>query len=174
MRGVLVAVAVVVVLLLGLGAYGLTRLGDEGNDGAGDSTSDSGSTDSADSGSTDSADSGSNDTGGSDSNAQPSADAVHPDTDWTSSATEYAGNIDKSIAYNCPPNGTISTVWGSEPYTSDSSVCTAAVHEGQISLEDGGWVVIFMRPGENSYAGTNSNGVESLSYDDYDSSFVFG
>jgi hypothetical protein len=160
---VLVAIAVVVVLLLGLGAYGLTKLGDQGTESPGDSA-DTG-TDSGDTG-----DSGSDNSG----TEAPTADAVHPDTDWTSSATDYNGLIDKSIAYQCPADGTIGTVWGSEPYTSDSSVCTAAVHEGQISLEDGGWVVIFMKAGEESYEGTSSNGVESTSYGPYESSFVFG
>jgi hypothetical protein len=64
-------------------------------------------------------------------------------------------------------------VWGTDIYTDDSSVCTAAVHAGLIDYEDGGEVVIEIRAGESSYLGTTANGVTTLDYGAWRRSFVF-
>lgn len=64
-------------------------------------------------------------------------------------------------------------MWGTDVYTNDSSVCTAAVHAGLIDFEAGGVVVIEMRPGESSYIGTTANGVTTQSYGSWGGSFVF-
>ena len=56
------------------------------------------------------------------------------------------------------------TVWGTDVYTHDSSVCTAAVHVGRITLASGGTVTIEMRPGQASYLGSTRNGITSNSY----------
>src|SRR4029453_8062672 len=104
---------------------------------------------------------------------QTAADLVHGGTDWTSSAAEYDGHADTTISYDCPPNGTIGTVWGSEPYTTDSSVCTAAVHAGRISLEDGGRVVIQIRQGDQSYEGSTQYGIVTTPYGAYPWAFTF-
>jgi hypothetical protein len=164
-----VAVALVVLLVLG-GGYALSQLGDDPGSGTGDSQETSGDS-GTNTGGENSGDAGNS--GGQGTNGQPSADAVHPDVDWTSSATEYDGLTDKTIAYNCPANGTIGTVWGSEPYTTDSSVCTAAVHAGRISLADGGWVVIQIREGDQSYEGTTQYGIVTTAYGPYAWAFSF-
>jgi Ethanolamine utilization protein EutJ (predicted chaperonin) len=175
-RGILVAVALVVLLALGGGAYAVSRLGGDDNSGGGDTSSqntgtDTGSDSGTDNGGENGGDTGDN--GGQGTGGQPTADAVHPDVDWTSSASEYDGLTDKTIAYNCPANGTIGTVWGSEPYTTDSSVCTAAVHAGRISLEDGGWVVIQIREGDQSYQGSLQHGINTTAYGPYEWAFSF-
>src|SRR4029079_1420285 len=104
---------------------------------------------------------------------QTPADLVHADTDWTSSAADYDGHADPTIASDRAPNGTIGTVWGSEPYTTDSSVCTAAVHAGRISLEDGGRVVIQIREGDQSHEGCTPYGIVTTSYGPYPWAFTF-
>jgi hypothetical protein len=173
-RGILLAVALVVLLVLGGGGYALSRLGQDDNSGGDTSSQDTGSDSGTDTGGENSGDTGdSGNSGGQGTDGQPSADAVHPDVDWTSSATEYDGLTDKTIAYNCPANGTIGTVWGVWPYTTDSSVCTAAVHAGKITLDAGGWVVIKIQVGESSYGGSLRNGVNTTEYGPYAWCFTF-
>ncbi|HTJ33320.1 MAG TPA: Hsp70 family protein [Dactylosporangium sp.] len=140
--GVLVAVAVAVLLVIGLGTYGVIRLtGGSPDGGSGDGAGHGGSA--------------------------VTADVEHPDVDWTSTAEAYDDKADTTVGYNCPADGSIGTVWGSGPYTTDSSVCTAAVHAGKITLAGGGRVVIKIRPGESSYEGTTQNDIVTTSYDGY-------
>jgi hypothetical protein len=135
---------VIVLLVLGLGAYGARQFLDRSEDG------------------------GSGDDGARHGDSHVAADVDHPDVDWTSTAEAYDEKPDKTIAYECPAHGSIiGTVWGSGPYTTDSSVCTAAVHAGRITLADGGRVVIKIRRGESSYEGTTQHDVVTTSYDAY-------
>jgi LCCL domain len=92
---------------------------------------------------------------------------------WAASANTYRENIGEHYDYDCPAGGTPHTVWGTDIYTDDSSVCTAAVHLGEITLEDGGSVTIEMAEGLDSYEGTERNGIETLSYPSWPGSFVF-
>ncbi|MER7004539.1 Hsp70 family protein [Dactylosporangium sp. NPDC000555] len=141
--GVLVAVAVAVLLVIGASAYGVSQLvGKKGNDVPGDNSS-------------------------SQDSSYVSAEIDHPNVDWASKAEEYDGKAGTTIAYECPSHGTIGTVWGSGPYTTDSAVCTAAVHDGRISLEDGGRVVIKILQGQSSYEGSTQNGIMTTAYDAY-------
>lgn len=73
----------------------------------------------------------------------------------------------------CPAKmaGDASTVWGTDIYTNDSSVCLAAAHAGVITLADGGTVEVTMLPGEESYEGTARNGVTTLDYGEWGNSF---
>jgi hypothetical protein len=84
----------------------------------------------------------------------------------------YGGRADK-ITVACPPEGDAYGVFGTDTYTSDSSVCTAAVHAGLIGFEDGGVVVVQMGPAEASYVGSTANGVTSWRYGYWDGSFSF-
>ena len=81
----------------------------------------------------------------------------------------YPGTV---LGCSCPPNGSAGAVWGSGPYTSDSDLCAAARHNGIIGSE-GGMVWARIGGAQGSYAGSSSNGVETLSYGQYDSSFDF-
>ncbi len=92
---------------------------------------------------------------------------------WAQSAIGCKGTYDEHNTYKCPPGGQAYTVWGTDIYTHDSSVCTAAVHAGLINFEDGGEVAIDIRPGEDSYLGTTANGVTTMSYGSWGRSFVF-
>lgn len=91
---------------------------------------------------------------------------------WNSSAALVSFEVGKTLKLNCPPNGKESSVWGTDIYTLDSSVCTAAVHAGKIKLETGGPVTIEMRPGESSYRGSTRNGIKTNDYEQYGSSFI--
>jgi hypothetical protein len=91
---------------------------------------------------------------------------------WNATATAFRAFVGARFAYTCPANGTVGTVWGTGVYTDDSSVCTAAVHAGRITLARGGSVTIQMRDGQSSYTGSTRNGITSLNYPAWPGSFV--
>ncbi len=92
---------------------------------------------------------------------------------WVTNASDKRGMIGQRFTYICPPNGSPYKVWGTDIYTDDSSVCTAAVHAGLISLQAGGMVTIEIRAGQPSYIGTTRNGINSMSWGSYHGSFIF-
>ena len=81
---------------------------------------------------------------------------------WGKQADGYRNG--QSVTMQCTPYGTPATVWGSDIYTADSSICTAAVHSGLITFEAGGIFVVEMKPGMGSYMGTFRNGVATERY----------
>jgi hypothetical protein len=105
----------------------------------------------------------------------PGAEPVVPPAPvdpWVRTATELKGRNGQKFAYPCPPNGTPSTIWGTDTYTDDSSVCTAGVHAGVITFAGGGYVVIQIEPGQDNYTGTARNGVTSNDYASWGGSYV--
>jgi predicted small lipoprotein YifL len=94
------------------------------------------------------------------------------DITWSQDASNRRSNIGQTFAYNCSPNGTLDTVWGSDIYTDDSSICTAGVHAGKITRTAGGTVTIEMRPAQTTYASSTRNGVTSSSYGSWGGSFI--
>jgi len=91
---------------------------------------------------------------------------------WNTAAGMVSFEVGKTVKFSCPAGGKESTVWGTDTYTLDSSICTAAVHAGKIQLESGGPVTIELRPGEDSYKGTLRNGIKTSDYGQYGSSFI--
>lgn len=91
---------------------------------------------------------------------------------WRVSAEVLAGRPGFRFNFWCPPSGAAMPVWGDEVYSSDSSVCTAAVHAGTLSFEVGGNAIIEMRPGQASYAASRRNGVTTLAHGPASASFV--
>ncbi|MBK8786092.1 MAG: hypothetical protein IPN43_06225 [Chitinophagaceae bacterium] len=72
-----------------------------------------------------------------------------------------------------PPGGTISgRLWGTNLYTDDGSIATAAVHAGYITAADGGTVTIEIKPGAASYQGSVQHGVTSKDYGTFSGSFI--
>lgn len=103
----------------------------------------------------------------------PSANAASTPTTWEATATSLKITERETVSLACPPNGTSHSVWGSDFYTTDSSICTAAVHSGLITFEQGGTVTIWLRPGRKLYGASERNGVTSGAYGPWDHSFVF-
>src|ERR1700722_1451752 len=96
--------------------------------------------------------------------------AVGPEpggTGWEANAGALGPFLNQQFDYVCPAYGSSGTVWGTGVYTYDSSVCTAAVLEGRITLAGGGKVVIEVLPGRGSYQGSTRNGITSNSYGSY-------
>jgi hypothetical protein len=103
----------------------------------------------------------------------PSSAAEGTPTTWEANASSLNGKDGQTFTLACSPGGTAHSVWGSDVYTSDSSICTAAVHSGLISLQQGGAVTIEVRPGRPIYGCSERNGVTSSCYGQYRQSFVF-
>jgi hypothetical protein len=108
----------------------------------------------------------------------PETEAVMREADeqtpvrWNTSASMVGSEIGKSYKFKCPPGGKESSVWGTDTYTADSSICNAAVHAGKLTMDSGGSVTIELRPGESSYKGTTRNGIRTNDYGAYGRSFV--
>lgn len=64
-------------------------------------------------------------------------------------------------------------IWGTGPYTIDSSPCAAAVHAGMLSAA-GGEIELRIVAGCSRYAGGAANGVSSHGADHSDHAFVVG
>jgi hypothetical protein len=93
------------------------------------------------------------------------------DIDWPNNATGARGQ-NTTYSYRCPSGGVAHPVWGTDTYTDDSSICTAAVHAGRITF-GGGVVTIKPQPGLSGYVGSTRNGVTSQSWGAYRGSFIF-
>ena len=63
-------------------------------------------------------------------------------------------------------------VWGSDVYTSDSSLPAAAVHAGVLKVGERGIVRVRLAAGQQSYEGSERNGVASQSYGPWRLSFM--
>jgi hypothetical protein len=94
-------------------------------------------------------------------------------TSWDTTATPLRGRNGRRFTFACPPNGAQGSLWGTDVYTDDSSICTAAVHAGLITKAGGGTVTIEIRPGQGSYMGSTKNGIQSGNYGPYGGSYVF-
>jgi len=93
---------------------------------------------------------------------------------WTTQADTYRGKIGQRFTFVFPPNGTLSDrLWGTDVYTDDGSIATAAVHAGLITKQSGGTVTIEIRAGQPTYRGSTRNGVTSKDYGAWGGSFVF-
>ncbi|MCC6227235.1 MAG: hypothetical protein IT195_12635 [Microthrixaceae bacterium] len=91
---------------------------------------------------------------------------------WGRTVAAEQGDAGTRITIECSAGGQAGNVWGSGPYTADSSICTAALHSGVIDLAEGGSVTVEVAPGADSYEGSTANGVTTGDYGKYDRSFV--
>lgn len=78
----------------------------------------------------------------------------------------------QSLTCTCTAGAMTGTVWGSGPYTTDSSVCAAALHAGAVA-KTGGTVTVQATAGCASYSASKNNGVASSSYGPWAGSFYF-
>jgi hypothetical protein len=91
---------------------------------------------------------------------EPAAGTITWRTMWKYVPKEFAGPVELV----CPPgDGSSGAVWGTDVYTTETSICGAAVHAGVINAKEGGPVSVTRAPGEEKYAGTERNGVVSRS-----------
>ncbi|WP_198424734.1 LCCL domain-containing protein [Spirosoma endbachense] len=93
--------------------------------------------------------------------------------DWNTRANFQGAEIGKRVTYSCPAGGTAQSVWGTDIYTHDSSICTAAVHSGLITIQYGGGVTIEFIAGQSAYTGSTRNGITTNGYQNWGLSFRF-
>ena len=96
-----------------------------------------------------------------------------PDVDWTTRTVDYREQVGELPLFDCPAEGSASSIWGIETYTDDSSVCTAAVHVGLLTFENGGEVIVEIAPGQDQYPAGTANDIESGSWPSWPGSFIF-
>ncbi|MCC7542912.1 MAG: hypothetical protein IT379_42240 [Deltaproteobacteria bacterium] len=93
------------------------------------------------------------------------------DVDWSADAASHRGEIGRRFQYECGASGVDGVVYGTDLYSDDSSVCTAAVHAGVITLDGGGAVTIEVAPGQSSYRASLRHGIQSTDYGEWPGSF---
>ncbi len=93
---------------------------------------------------------------------------------WRSNAVDYREQIGTEFRFGCPELGlgSFTRVWGTDVYTTDSSICSAAVHAGMIT-DAGGAVAIQIVDGRSVYDASERHGVSSLNYGPWNTSFIF-
>ena len=95
-----------------------------------------------------------------------------PTLTWSSTAMPYNARTGEDITLYCPAAGRPAPTWGSDTYSSSSSICTAAVHAGLITLEEGGAIAIHMMP-EGTVVGRDQNGIATGNLSDTAATFTF-
>ncbi|MEM7757232.1 MAG: LCCL domain-containing protein [Cyanobacteria bacterium P01_A01_bin.40] len=97
---------------------------------------------------------------------------------WESSVSDFGlaeyPNLNKQFTFNCTPAPAKfnSYVWGTDNYTPRSDVCPAAIHAGVLT-RDGGLVTIQLNAGQQLYASTERNGINSHNNSSTEYSFFF-
>ncbi len=84
--------------------------------------------------------------------------------------TEYRDNAGETFRFQVTGNADQS-VWGTDVYTDDSSLAAAAVHAGVLEDGEDGVVTVTILPGEDSYTGSDRNGVISMDYGSWAGSY---
>jgi len=92
---------------------------------------------------------------------------------WDRTAEDWSDNTYGTYKVTLPSGGTEWDIWGTDIYTDDSPIGTAAVHAGLITFSGGGTVKIQILPGESSYVGSFRNGVGSENFGAWSASFKF-
>ncbi|MEO6988392.1 MAG: LCCL domain-containing protein [Aquihabitans sp.] len=73
----------------------------------------------------------------------------------------------------CEPNGKPGEVWGTDPYSDESSLCTAAVHAGRITVKKGGTVGGQRIDSRRTMPGGKANGINSKPADNWRGAIEF-
>lgn len=84
----------------------------------------------------------------------------------------YRGNINQTYTFTAT-GASGGGIWGTNIYTDDSSIPTAAVHAGALALGQTGTVVIMMLAGQSSYTSSTQNGITSSSWGGWAGSYEF-
>lgn len=82
--------------------------------------------------------------------------------------------VGTSVQVTCPAGcSSGESVWGTDAYTDDSRVCTAAAHAGVLDLARGGTVALTIAEGRGGYEASTRNGVTTRSWGAWSRSFTF-
>jgi hypothetical protein len=86
-------------------------------------------------------------------------------------ANEFEGETGASSLLSCQAACSAGVVWGTDIYTDDSTICTAAAHAGLISLEEGGSFIVTIEDGKEEYSGSEQNDILSSDWGEWGRSF---
>lgn len=78
-----------------------------------------------------------------------------------SNMESYKKNVNTMFGNNITTSFSGGSIWGSNPYSSDSDVRTAAIHAGVLTPGQTGIVYIYMINGLSYYSGVTKNGISS-------------
>jgi len=92
---------------------------------------------------------------------------------WDRTAEDWSDNEYAAYKVTLPAGGSEYDIWGTDIYTDDSPIGTAAVHAGLITFADGGTVKMQILPGYDSYEGSLRNGVGSENFGAWGASYKF-
>ena len=102
-----------------------------------------------------------------------------PEIGWSSRLSsmgiDKVKNVGKTYDFFCQPAAEDlihAPIWGTNVYTSNSGICSTAVHSGMIS-EKGGLVSIELVEGQEFYTGSKKNEVESEDHIGTNLSYTF-
>jgi hypothetical protein len=102
---------------------------------------------------------------------QPAGAQRPPSADGALCPTTMPGGVSE-LECACPVTGGGASVWGTDFYTDDSSLCHAAVHAGAIGA-NGGMIHARTLPGRDYYTGSRRNGIVSDDYGSWSRTIVF-
>ncbi|MEM8674326.1 MAG: LCCL domain-containing protein [Cyanobacteria bacterium P01_G01_bin.67] len=102
-----------------------------------------------------------------------------PEIGWKSRLNSLglnkAKNVGKTYDFYCQPASEDfmhGSIWGTNTYTTNSSICSTAVHAGMIS-ESGGFVSIQVIEGQEFYTGSTKNQIRSEDHAGTNFGFTF-
>jgi len=94
--------------------------------------------------------------------------------DGGTSAIAFRPQVGKIVTFVCSSNlNPDRKIWGTDVYMDESPICTAAVHAGVLTAGTSGQVTIVMGAGAQLFEGMKRNGVTSLSYGPWGSTYSF-
>ena len=83
----------------------------------------------------------------------------------TSMGLDKKKNADQKYKFECqsaPEDLIHAPIWGTRVYTSNSGICSAAVHSGMVDPEEGGIIIVKLVNGRNFYTGSKKNLIDLL------------
>src|SRR5262249_12517123 len=83
---------------------------------------------------------------------------------------QYRDRVGQSFYFSVV-GSTEGTVWGTDVYTDDSSLATAAVHGGMLGPGQRGTILVRIVGGGEGYEGSERNGVTSRPYGPWDGGY---
>lgn len=89
----------------------------------------------------------------------------------TDTAQSIVGDAGTTVTVSCPANCGASSIWGTDIYTDDSGLCTAAQHAGVIGAEGGTFEVTILE-GQESYPSSERKGITSGEWGSWGRSFA--
>ncbi|MBN2079235.1 MAG: hypothetical protein JW838_09735 [Spirochaetes bacterium] len=73
-------------------------------------------------------------------------------------------DLGASFTVSCPADCQGGSIWGTDTYTTDSSVCMAGIHAGVITKEKGGAVKVTVVKSLETYTGSERNGITTSNW----------